>query len=51
VPAKGLPKLRSASLLDSGAPIEFRQSDQNLTLQLPAAAPDKDVTVIALRAA
>ncbi|MCC6366916.1 MAG: alpha-L-fucosidase, partial [Bryobacterales bacterium] len=51
VPAKGLPKLRSASLLDSGAPIEFRQSDQNLTLQLPAAAPDKAVTVIALRAA
>jgi alpha-L-fucosidase len=51
LPAKGLPKLRSASLLDSGAPIEYRQDDQNLTLHLPAAAPDKIVTVIALRAA
>jgi alpha-L-fucosidase len=44
-----LPKLRSVSLLDTRASLEFRQNDQRVTIQLPAQAPDPDVTVIVLR--
>jgi alpha-L-fucosidase len=46
-----LPKFRSASLLASGAPLEFQQEDQRLVLTLPAQAPDPNVTVIRMRAA
>ena len=51
LPGKALPKIRSVSMLDSGAPLEFRQDDQRITIQLPAQAADPDATVIALRAA
>ena len=51
LPGASLPKLRSASMLDSRAPLEFQQDDQRVTIRVPAQAPDPDVTVIALRAA
>lgn len=51
LPGKGLSKIRSVSMLDSGAPLDFRQDDQRVTIQLPAQAPDPDATVIVLRAA
>ncbi len=51
LPGAGLPKLRSASMLDSGAPLEYRQDGERVIIQLPGQAPDADATVIALRAA
>ena len=51
LPSTSLPKLRSVSMLDSRASLEFRQDDQRVVIQLPAQAPDPDVTVIAMRAA
>jgi alpha-L-fucosidase len=47
--ADALPKFDSASLLATGAPIEFKQHDRGVTLKLPAQAPDPDVTVIAMK--
>jgi alpha-L-fucosidase len=51
LPGSGLPKLRSVSLLDSRASLDFRQDEQRVMIQLPSQAPDPDATVIALRAA
>ncbi len=51
LPAQMLPRLRSVSMLASGAPLEFQQDGRRVTIQLPAQAPDPDVTVIALRSA
>jgi len=47
--ADALPKFGSASLLATGAPIEFKQHDRGVTFKLPAQAPDPDVTVIAMK--
>lgn len=46
--AHALPKFGSASLLASGQRVDFRQESSRLTLNLPAQAPDPDVTVIRL---
>lgn len=43
------PKVVSARLLGSGEPLKFRQSDAALQIDLPAKAPDPNVSVIALR--
>ncbi|HSU31468.1 MAG TPA: alpha-L-fucosidase [Bryobacteraceae bacterium] len=48
VAASGLPPFHSASLLASGQPLRFRQTDRILTIELPAQAPDADATVIKL---
>ena len=47
--ADALPKFGSASLLATGAPIEFKQHDRGVILKLPAQPPDPDVTVIAMK--
>jgi len=47
--ADALPKFGSASLLATGAPIEFKQHDRGVTFKLPAQAPDPDVTVIDMK--
>jgi alpha-L-fucosidase len=47
--ADGVQKVGAARLLASGAPVGFRQNDGRLILNLPAQAPDPDVSVIALK--
>ncbi len=48
---KGLEaRISGARLLDGARPLAFQQSGRNLTLKVPAQAPDPHVTVIALRA-
>jgi alpha-L-fucosidase len=47
----GLVKFRSASVLSSGEPVDFRQEDRRLMFTLPAHAPDPAVTVIRMRVA
>jgi alpha-L-fucosidase len=42
-------KVISARVLDTGQYLNFRQMDANLEVDLPAHAPDQDVTVVALR--
>ena len=42
-------KIISARLLASGQPLNFRQSEQKLQIDLPAQAPDPNVSVVALR--
>jgi hypothetical protein len=39
----------SAHLLATGQPLKFRQSETGLQIELPAQAPDPNVSVIALR--
>ena len=51
VAGESLPKCTSASLLATGQPLEFKQQDGRLTIQLPGQAPDPDVTVIELKSA
>jgi alpha-L-fucosidase len=46
--AEGLPKFRSANLLANHKSLTFSHRDQNLVIELPAQAPDADVTVIKL---
>ena len=41
-------RILSARLLASGAPLKFRQSEDKLEIEIPPAAPDADVSVIAL---
>lgn len=41
-------RILSARLLASGAPLNFRQSETRLEIEIPPAAPDPDVSVIAL---
>ena len=43
------PKVLSAHLLANGQPVKFKQSESGLSLDLPAQAPDANVSVIALR--
>jgi alpha-L-fucosidase len=49
ISSKRLPKIASAALLASGVPLQFKQSDEGLSITLPNQAPDPDVTVIALK--
>lgn len=42
-------KVIGAHLLATGQSLQFRQSESGLQIQLPTAAPDPDVSVIALR--
>lgn len=49
--AGNLSKFRSAALLASGEAVDFRQENRYILLNLPAQAPDPDVTVIKMRAA
>jgi alpha-L-fucosidase len=42
-------KVMSARLLANGQPLKFRQSDEKLQIDLPAQAPDPNVSVVALR--
>jgi alpha-L-fucosidase len=49
VSAEHLPKFAAVSLLDGGRPLEFRQEERRVTIQLPPQATDSDVTVIRLR--
>lgn len=48
---ENLPRFRSASVLATGEPVEFRQENVRLALKLPRQPPDADVTVIRMRAA
>jgi hypothetical protein len=41
-------KVVSARLLAGGKPLTFRQKEGNLQIDLPAQAPDANVSVIAL---
>lgn len=41
-------RVMTARLLASGMPLKFRQSERKLEIDLPQAAPDPDVSVIAL---
>jgi len=43
------PRILSARLLANGRPLTFRQSEGKLTIDIPAQAPDANVSVIALR--
>ncbi len=49
VAADDLPKFNSASLLETGQPLQFKQQDGRVTVEVPVQAPDPDVTVITLR--
>jgi len=42
-------KVMSARLLATGQPLNFRQSEEKLQIDLPAQAPDPNVSVLALR--
>ncbi len=42
-------KAISARLLGSGQPLKFRQSEQGIEIDLPAQAPDPNVSVVAIR--
>jgi alpha-L-fucosidase len=42
-------KVESAQLLAGGSPLQFRQSESGLSIDVPAQAPDPNVSVIALR--
>jgi alpha-L-fucosidase len=42
-------KVQSAQLLASGKPLPFRQSESGVSIDVPAQAPDPNVSVIALR--
>jgi alpha-L-fucosidase len=42
-------RVMSARLLASGKPLTFRQSEGKLSIDIPAQAPDADVSVIALK--
>jgi hypothetical protein len=42
-------KVESARLLLGGKPLSFRQSESGLSVDVPAEAPDPNVSVIALR--
>ena len=50
IAAKSLPKFGSAKFLASGERLDFHQEQGNLSLSLPAQAPDSDVTVIRMAA-
>jgi alpha-L-fucosidase len=50
LPGRALPRLRSVSMLASRESLEYQQTDDRVVIQLPAQAPDPDVTVIAMRA-
>lgn len=41
-------RVLSARMLGSGAPLKFRQSENKVEIEIPPAAPDADVSVIAL---
>lgn len=43
-----LPKVGTAAILATGAPLKFQQSEKRLVLDLPAQTPDPDATVIRL---
>ena len=43
------PKVLSARLLGTGEPVKFRQTEASVQIDLPAKAPDPNVSVIALR--
>jgi alpha-L-fucosidase len=43
------PKILSAHLIANGQPLEFRQTDAAVQINLPPQAPDANVSVIALR--
>jgi alpha-L-fucosidase len=49
VAAEKLPKVVSASMIDSGMPLKFKQEDGRVMIEVPAQAPDGDDTVIILR--
>ena len=49
VAAENLPKFHSAALLENGRTVPFKQSERAVTIELPAEAPDPDVSVIVLR--
>jgi len=49
VSAENLPKFGSASMLEGGQPLEFKQQDGRMTIKLPSEAPDPDATVIRLQ--
>lgn len=42
------PKILSAHLLANGQPLKFNQTENGLRLDLPADAPDGNVSVIAM---
>jgi alpha-L-fucosidase len=42
-------KVESARLLAGGKPLTFRQTDDRLQIEVPAQAPDRNVSVVALR--
>ena len=42
-------KVISAHLLDTGAALQFRQSETGVEIELPPQAPDPNVSVVALR--
>ncbi len=41
-------RVLSARILANGAPLNFRQTDTKLEIEIPASAPDPDVSVVAL---
>jgi len=43
------PKVLSARLLAGGEPLKFRQTEESLTIDVPARAPDANVSVVALK--
>ena len=43
------PKVLSARLLAGGEPLKFRQTEESLTIDVPARAPDENVSVVALK--
>jgi len=49
VSANGLPKVKSAVLLATGQPVDFKQEDGRVVIHLPKQPPDSDATVIALK--
>ena len=42
-------KIVGAHLLANGQPVKFRQTEQNLEIELPSQAPDPNVSVIAMK--
>jgi len=41
-------RVLSARLLANGMPLKFRQNQNQVDIEIPQAAPDQDVSVIAL---
>ncbi|HKW98578.1 MAG TPA: alpha-L-fucosidase [Bryobacteraceae bacterium] len=51
LPSAGMPKIRSAELLDGGKQLEFRQSEHTIEVDTPVQPPDSTVSVVLLRSA